>query len=167
VPIPKTRSELIKQISSTYEQLQVELERVGPQEAKLLCVDDWSIKDLLAVRVWWVESLLKWIELGKRGQHPLTPAPGYKWKETPRLNADIVHAARKESYRRVRARLDQSHKRTLATIERLSEKELMRKGAFEWTGTLPLFRWISINTARQYTTARTYVRRALRREGGK
>ena len=32
----------------------------------------------------------------------------------------------------------------------------------DWAGNYPLSRWISINTARQYTTARTYLRRALR-----
>jgi len=162
VPIPKTRSQLVRHITSTYQQLQVELEKVGPQEAKLPCVDDWNIKDLLAVRVWWVDSLLKWIEAGKRGKTSVMPAPGYTWKETPRLNADIVRAARKESYLRLRSRLDQSYRRVLTTIDGLSDKELFRKGAFEWTGTLPLFRWISINTARQYTTARSFIRRAVR-----
>jgi hypothetical protein len=125
-------------------------------------VDDWTIKELLAVRVWWVEALLGWIQKGRRGKTPVTPAPGYRWKETPRLNADIVGAARKESYRRIRGRLDRSHKRVLTTIDALSDKELFRKGAVQWTGTLPLFRWISINTARQYTTARSFIRRALR-----
>jgi hypothetical protein len=143
----------------------VELERVGPREANLPCVDDWTIKELLAVRVWWVEALLAWIQTGKRGKTPVTPAPGYTWKETPRLNADIVQAAREESYKRIRGRLDRSHKRVLASIDELSNRELFRKGAVQWTGTLPLFRWISINTARQYTTARTYIRKTLEKKG--
>ena len=145
----------------------MELERVGPREARLPCVDDWTVKDLLAVRAWWVEALLRWIQTGKRGNNPVTPAPGYRWKETPRLNADIVRAARKDSYRRIRTRLDRSYTRVLATIDTLSDRELMQKGAVEWTGTLPLFRWISIGTSRQYTTARSYIRKALQKKGRK
>jgi hypothetical protein len=48
-------------------------------------------------------------------------------------------------------------------IEELDDRELLEVGAFPWAGKYPIARWISLNTARQYTTARTYVRRALRR----
>jgi hypothetical protein len=36
---------------------------------------------------------------------------------------------------------------------------------FGWAGKWPLARWISINTARQYTTARAYVRQLAREHG--
>jgi hypothetical protein len=52
----------------------------------------------------------------------------------------------------------------LSTIDSLSDPELLEAGAFEWAGKWPLARWISINTARQYDTARTFIRRALRQE---
>ena len=67
MPIPRTRTELVKQITTTYEQLQVELERVGPREARLPCVDDWTVKDLLAVRAWWDEGFVK-VEIHDTGQ---------------------------------------------------------------------------------------------------
>lgn len=128
----------------------------------LACVDDWTVKDLLAVRVWWTENVIDWIEAGQRGEVPLTPAEGYRWKETPRLNADIVKKSRRESYRSLRKRLERGYERVMRTIDKLDDRELLGVGVYEWAGRYPLSRWLSINTARQYTTARTYVRRALR-----
>jgi len=162
MPIPKTRKELIDLVTTSFGKLRKELDDAGPQVAGLPCVDDWSVKDLLAVRAWWTESVVKWIEAGRRGERPVTPAPGYRWRETPSLNASIVRAARREAYESVRMRLERGFSRVIETIGELDDRELLRVGAYEWAGSYPIRRWISLNTARQYTTARAYVRRALR-----
>ena len=106
--------------------------------------------------------MVDWIEAGRRGEVPVTPAEGYRWKDTPRLNAQVVREAKKLSYRTVRSRLRQAFERVQQTIDGLSDEDLEEMGRFEWAGKYPLARWISMNTVRQYTTARTYVRRALR-----
>ena len=162
MPIPKTRTELIELITKSYAELRTELENAGPELTELPCVDDWSVKDLLAVRAWWTESVADWIEAGRRGESPTTPAPGYGWKETPRLNGDLVQASREEPYRTIRKRLELGFERVLVTIDALDDSELLEAGVYDWAGKWPISRWISINTARQYTTARTYIRRALR-----
>ncbi len=162
MPIPKSRGELIELVTTSFDKLRAELDEAGPKLADLPCVDDWSVKDLLAVRAWWTESVVDWIEAGRRGESPTTPAPGYRWTETPRLNADLVRAARKQSYAKIRARLERGYERVLATIDSLEDKELLRAGKFKWAGKWPISRWIAINTGRQYTTARTLIRRALR-----
>ena len=164
--IPNTRAELTDLTSSTFKKLKAELEAAGPQVGALSCVDDWSVKDLLVVRAWWTENVVEWIEAGRRGGIPLTPAEGYRWNETPRLNADIVRAARRESYRSVHARLERGFERVMHTIDVLDDTELLGVGVYEWAGKYPISRWISINTARQYTTARTFIRRALREHHG-
>ncbi len=164
--IPNTRAELRDLTCSTFEKLRAELEAAGPRLGSLSCVDDWSVKDLLAVRAWWTESVIDWIEAGRRGETPITPAEGYRWNETPRLNADVVKAARRESYRSVRARLERGFERVIRIIDALDDTELLGIGVFAWAGKYPISRWISINTARQYTTARTFIRRALREHHG-
>lgn len=161
--IPKTRDELKELVTSAFIKLSDELDAAGPGVARLPCFDDWNVRDLLAVRTWWTERVVDWIEAGQRAQTPITPAPGYGWKETPRLNRDVVEAARRKSIREIRERLRAGYERVLATIDSLDDRELLEVGAFAWAGKNPLSRWISINTARQYTTARTFVRRALRR----
>ena len=165
MPIPETRTELVDLVRASYAKLHGELGQLDEEIGALLCVDDWSVKDLLAVRVWWTEHVVEWIDAGRRGEVPETPAPGYRWKETPRLNADVVAAARDESLERTLARLDRGFTRVMATIDALDDEELCKVGVFEWAGNYPVCRWISINTARQYTTARTYIRRVLRGRG--
>lgn len=164
--IPNTRAELTDLTRSTFEKLWAELEAAGPRVGSLSCVDDWTVKDLLAVRAWWTENVIDWIEAGRRGETPVTPAEGYRWNETPRLNADVVKAARRESYRSVRARLERGFERVMRTIDALDDTELLGVGVYAWAEKYPISRWISINTARQYATARTFVRRALREHHG-
>jgi hypothetical protein len=163
MPIPTTRAELTRLVTASFERLVQELDRSDPQIAGLPCVEDWSVKGLLAVRAWWTERVGDWIDAGRRGESPATPAPGYRWTETPRLNADLVRRARAESYAAVRARLERGCERVLAAIAALDDRELLLPGAFAWAGKWPLSRWISINTARQYTTATALIRRAVRR----
>ena len=162
MPIPRTRSDLVDLVADTWSKLHRELELLDEEIGGLGCVDDWSVKDLLAVRVWWTEHVVEWIEAGRRGEVPVTPAPGYRWKETPRLNADVVAAARAETLESLIDRLDHGYGRVMAMIDALDDNELLEPRVFEWAGSYPIARWISINTARQYTTARTYIRRVLR-----
>lgn len=166
MPIPKTRAELIDQTRSSYTKLHAELDAAGSSISELSCVDEWSVKDLLAVRVWWTEHVIDWVEAGIRGEVPTTPAPGYRWNETPRLNADVVAENRRRSYRSILARLEQGYGRVMDTIDSLDDTELLEVGVFPWAGKYPVARWISINTTRQYLTARTYIRRAIREERG-
>ncbi|HSR69228.1 MAG TPA: ClbS/DfsB family four-helix bundle protein [Acidobacteriota bacterium] len=162
MPIPTTRDELIEMTRSAFQKLQAELEAAGPRAGDVPCVETWSVKDLLAVRAWWTERVIDWVEAGRRGQVPVLPAQGYRWTETPRLNDDLVKKARPESYRSVRSRLEKGYERVMRTIDSLDDRELLQAGVFEWAGKYPVSRWISINTARQYTTARTLIRRALK-----
>ena len=138
----------------------------GSGIAEIPCVDEWSVKDLLEVRAWWTERVIDWVEAGKRGETPITPAPGYRWNETPRLNNDVVAENRHRSYRSVRARLERGYRRVVDTIASLDDSELLEAGVFPWAGKYPISRWISINTTRQYLTARTYIRRAIREHRG-
>lgn len=162
MPIPRTRAELVNYVRTTFEKLRVELDAAGPGVSDIHCVEDWTVKDLLAVRVWWTESVIDWVEAGRRGESPITPAQGYRWKETPRLNADVVKKCRSETYDSIRDRLERGYERVMLAIDSLDDHELLDVGAFAWAGNYPISRWISINTARQYTTARAFIRRALR-----
>jgi hypothetical protein len=164
--IPKTRTELTSQARSSYEKLRAELDAAGSGVAELTCVDDWSVKDLLAVRAWWTTHVIDWVEAGRRGERPVTPAAGYQWRETPRLNADVVIENRQRSYDSIRAQLEQGFHRVMDTIDSLDDRELLEVGVFPWAGKYPISRWISINTTRQYLTARTYIRRGLRENLG-
>lgn len=164
MPIPKTRKELKDLTRTNFEKLRSELAEAVTGVGDFHCIDDWTVKDLLAVRAWWTKKVIDWVEAGKCGERPVTPAEGYRWNETPRLNADIVKAAESETYDSVVERLELGFDRVMDTIDSLDDRELLEPGVFDWAGKYPISRWISINTARQYTTARTFVRRALREQ---
>ena len=55
MPIPKTRPDLTELVTKSFQKLRAELDSAGPKLAKLPCVDEWTVKDLLAVRAWWTE----------------------------------------------------------------------------------------------------------------
>ncbi len=159
MPIPRTRNELVDQVEAAFQKLGAELRELDVELADKNCVDDWSIKDLLAVRLWWTRNVLNWVEKGKQGKVPVTPARGYRWNETPRLNADIVDKSRSRSFRSIVSDLRKQYSRLLLTIEGLNDEQLLEIGIYEWAGRYPISRWLSINTVRQYQTARTYIRR--------
>ena len=162
MPIPKTRQELVELIESEFSKLDAELNHVDDKLAQRVCVDSWTIKDLLAVRLWWSRSVLNWIDKGRQDKVPITPAKGYRWKETPCLNNDIVEKARGRSYQAIRKDLKKQFKRLLSTIESLTDHDLLNVGVYQWAGNYPVSRWLSINTARQYHTARAFIRKAKR-----
>lgn len=162
MPIPTTRAQLVEAVRGNYEKLAETLAAGGSRAGSLPCDGTWTVKDVLVVRAWWTEHVVQWIEAGACGEHVERPAPGYGWKETPRLNDDTVKKARRESYRSVRQRLHDGYERVMATVEALSDRQLLRSGAFDWAGKWSVARWVSVNTATQYASARTRIRRALR-----
>jgi len=162
MPIPTTRAQLVDEASRAFAKLGEEIREAGPEIATLVCVDDWSVKDVLAVRAWWSHAVIDWVEAGKQGRSLSLPAPGYGWNETPRLNAAIVAAASGDTYASILDRLEKGFERVIRCVDSLNDTELLTPGAFAWAGKWPISRWISINTTRQYTTARTYIRKSLR-----
>jgi hypothetical protein len=71
-------------------------------------------------------------------------------------------ASSDESFDSIQNRLEAGYDRVLTCVGSLSDADLLEVGVFPWAGKWPLSRWISINTARQYTTARSYIRKAVR-----
>ena len=160
--IPKTREELLEQLKPAWRKLEIELDSADEETGALHCVDDWSVKDLIAVRVWWTGSVAEWIDAWRRGESPVLPREGYKWKETPRLNGDIVSESKNESFEDLVTKLKVNYYRVLTLIGELTDEELVDVGYFEQAGKFPVCRWLSINTTRQYLTARTLIRKAVR-----
>jgi hypothetical protein len=69
------------------------------------------------------------------------------------------------TFEKLRAELESAGPKA-GSVPCVDNRELFDRGVFEWAGRYPMARWISINTARQYVTARTYGRRAVRERSG-
>lgn len=163
--IPKSRRHLLEMTRTNFEKLRLEIDQAGPRLASLPCTNEWNVKELLAVRAWWTEAVIEWVRLGQEGKTPITPAEGYRWNETPRLNSGIARSAKRKSFKSIVKRLDNGFAALMLLIDSLDDRELLKVGAFQWAGNYPIARWISLNTARQYKTARTFIRKALRESG--
>ncbi len=165
MPIPETRAQLLEQLETSFSKLWQEIEAGGPRLGSRPCIDGWTVKELLAVRTWWSESVCDWVDLWRQGRAPELPAEGYRWKETPLLNNAIAKRAQRESYRLVCRRLKAAQRSVVSLVNRLDDQELLDVGVLAGAGRYPVKRWISLNTIRQYTTARTFIRRAAKSGG--
>lgn len=160
--IPKNRADLIRLIETHFSKLQAELKKIDESDARRMCDEDFSIKDILAVRLWWTRAVMGWVEAGRKGDVPVVPAEGYNWRETPALNKSIAVRSRDQPYERICEDLSDEQERLLRLIGSLSDQELTEPGIFEWAGKWPIMRWISIGTSSQYDGARKLIRKAMK-----
>ncbi len=120
----------------------------------------WSVKDVLAHLVEWQRMNLDWYSAGLRGEKPPMPAPGFTWREIPRLNAMIKRKHERRSLAAVRRDYNTYHHRIVALIKTLSDKDLVTIGRFAWTGpSWTLSDFFRANTVAHYLWARTRIRR--------
>ncbi|MEM6294481.1 MAG: ClbS/DfsB family four-helix bundle protein [Myxococcota bacterium] len=163
MPIPKTRAQLLGAMEPAYAKLNSDLDRLSARAARQVCVDDWSVVDVLTVRTWWAHAVVSWIEAGQRDETPPIPAAGFSWRQTPALNDSIIaRAPKRRSWSRVRTDLDESYDAVLAALQGLGDEELERTGTFVWAGRWPVVRWVSVSTTTGYASARRFVRAMLR-----
>ncbi|MFC6357197.1 ClbS/DfsB family four-helix bundle protein [Luethyella okanaganae] len=127
-----------------------------------IAVDAWTVKDVLAIRARWTEMVAAWVIAGVRGETPRTPALGYTWGETPRLNADIVAAEADATPAQLRHRLGAALASIELAVSDLSDEDLLSTGRFSWTRAWCVSRWVSTNTITQYASLGRMVRRVLR-----
>lgn len=91
---------MLSAVTDAYSSLREELRFCGADLASTVCVDEWTVKDLLAVRVWWTEQVVAWIEAGRRGESPELSAPGYRWRETSTPQRRLCTRLRRRNTRR-------------------------------------------------------------------
>jgi hypothetical protein len=127
----------------------------------------WSVKDILAHLAEWQQMGLNWYAAGLRGEKPELPAPGFTWRELPRLNQIIYQKHRRRSLRAVLHDFRSCHDKTVATIKTLSDSDLTTPRRFAWTGpTWTLSDYFRANTAAHYLWAQKRIRRWLRGQTG-
>lgn len=124
--------------------------------------DGWTIRDLLAHLTEWEQMFLGWYRAGRSGGHPILPAPGFKWNETPRLNQAIWGKHRSKSTRQITDEFDASYREMCSLIQQVSQEELLMPGHFAWTGKYPLTTYLAPNTCSHYRFATKILKRWLK-----
>ncbi len=160
--IATNRQDLVEGLTIAFGKLDSELDGAGTGIANLVCVDGLTVKDLLAVRLWWTNAVLGWVAAREILVAEELPTTEFRWSDTPRLNQQVAKQARTVSYQQTRKRLKVAFQQSLTAIDGLTDQELLTPKLYEWSGNWPLARWVAINTTRQYTTARAHIRKTIK-----
>lgn len=167
MPAATTKSQLIETTEKEYAALCKLLDGLSPDLA-LRGLDETGIsaRELVGQRGQWIELFFGWYADGQAGKRVHMPARGYKWSETPALNAEIHRAQHGLSWANARALLDGNHARLMQFILRTPDADLYGAGMpgidHKWT----LGRWVEATGAAQYRSARVFLRKGLRRAQG-
>lgn len=121
--------------------------------------EEWSVKDLLAHLHAWHEMALGWEKAGAVGETPTIPAEGYTFAETPALNQAIYERTKDDRWGDIVDRLNTSHNRILAVIERYDDEELFTKGRYPWTKSTSVGAYLVSASSSHYAWASKLIRR--------
>lgn len=133
-------------------------------EAEALAVDDdgIAIKDIVGHRAHWIGLFQTWYRIGQSGETPDLPAPGYKWNELKRYNADLRRAQAGLTWDAAQADLRDAAAALRAFLEARDNAALyggpMPGGGNAWT----TGRWAEAAGASHYRSAAKYIRARLR-----
>lgn len=158
------KEDLLSVTESEYAKLVTALDRV-PVNAQLVPdpdADGTTLKDILGHRAHWITLFLGWYAAGQRGELAALPAPGYKWNELKRYNADLREAQADLTWDAARALLAENHLALLDLIKHLNDAALygapMAGGNNKWT----TGRWAEAAGPSHYRSARKYIRTRLK-----
>lgn len=175
MPRPRTKTELqaacYREFDRLWAALQELPEQVRVDSTTALPIEDQSrnARDVLAHLHEWHLMMLRWHNDGMAGRRPEMPAPGYTWRELPRLNAAIWQAHRDTSYPEAERLFRDSHERLLQVIEGHSDEELFTRRRYPWTGSTSLGSYLVSATSSHYIwavkTVRALLKAAVTRDG--
>ena len=160
-----TKGELLASIRATRASLNKKFAKLTPKQMIWPgSMDDWSVKDILAHLVDWEQRFIGWYQAGLRGEVPETPAPGYTWRELPRLNQVGYEQHKDDPLEHVLAQYERSYQEILALVEGMTEGEIFEPHYYPWTGDSSLLPWIAANTSSHYNWARRNIRTTVIRK---
>jgi hypothetical protein len=158
----KSKKELLAEIKLERKLLEDTLQSLNRKQMTVpgVCARGrWSVKDILAHLVEWEQMFLGWYRAGRRGEVPKTPAPDLNWRQLPLLNQRIYEKHRNRSLKSVLADFEASHQMTLKTVRAIPEKEMFKKGRYQWLGQVALISYIGPNTCSHYRWARKLIQK--------
>lgn len=163
MPAATSKSDLQKVAEKEFAKLQALTDRVNADFALQAQDDGVSIKDIIGHRAHWITLFLGWYADGQAGKAVAFPAPGYKWNELKRYNADLRARQTELSWPDVTDLLAENHASLMALIDRLDDRALYggpMKGANNaWT----TGRWAEAAGPSHYRSAAKFIRQCLRR----
>lgn len=156
------KADLLEISQREFETLEQLLDGVAPDLAARKCRQGTSIKDVVALRAYWIRLFLGWYAQGQAGQEIRFPAEGYTWGQLKELNARVQRLQGHLSWMAARSLLRASHAVLMDFLTGLDEAALygapMKGTKAHWT----TGRWAEAAGATQYRSAARFVRACCR-----
>jgi len=152
MPRPTTKADLLALSEANYTTLIKKVSSL-PEEEILKLREGRSIKDHLAHLHEWHNMFLTWYKVGMTGDKAPMPAPGFTWKETPALNAEIDATYKDMPLQEVYDLLHKTHQQLQKLIASHSQEELFTKKLYGWTGSTSLGSYAISATSSHYDWA--------------
>ncbi|MEL6427653.1 MAG: ClbS/DfsB family four-helix bundle protein [Planctomycetota bacterium] len=160
----RSKAELLAAIEENHTELWALIDAVPARlrTAPGVWGDDWSVKDLVLHTTAWEQLFLGWYHAGERGETVHTPAEGYRWNETSRLNRDLQKRLARTSWKRAIEDFHSSYDEILRVARGVDEEALLGKGVRAWTRSTTIGAYLASNTASHYRTESKILRRWAR-----
>ncbi|MEY1556340.1 ClbS/DfsB family four-helix bundle protein [Yoonia sp. R2331] len=156
------KSGLMKITEKEFAKLSALIGGIDAATAEMKRDDDTSIKDVVAHRAHWINLFLGWYADGQAGKTVHFPAPGYKWNDLKRYNADLRARQADLDWAAARSLLQKNHDRLMSFLQTQDNAALFggpMKGARNaWTPG----RWAEAAGPSHYRSAGKYIRMTLK-----
>jgi len=165
MPRPLNKTQLLDETRQEAEALRQFLSGLSAEQmTQPGALGEWSAKDVLAHLYEWQQMFFGWYEAGLRGEKPAVPAEGYKWSQLPALNQAIYTRYQERPLDEITAAFWDSHAKTLALIESLSDETLTAPGLYPWMNQNSLIAYLTANTGSHYRWARSEMRKTMKKK---
>lgn len=96
--------------------------------------DNRTSKDIVAHILAWQLLEFSWYQEGMNGNKPAIPAPGYTFKDAPKLNEKLYQEYKSIEWDDLIKKFTTSHKTLVSIVNSHTDEELSTKKKYEWTG---------------------------------
>lgn len=160
--IPKDKDELQKVIIDNYKKLKTELLSIPTDLTTIKELEGhskntlMSINNLVAYLVGWGQLVLKWNDKKEKGLHVDFPETGFKWNELGQLAQKFYEDYKKDDFKTLIEKLDNTTNEVLKLIESKTNIELY---GLAWYDKWSLGKMIQLNTSSPFRNAKDRIRK--------
>jgi hypothetical protein len=158
---PLNKKELIEFSEDKYNSLITKIKNLSNKEVNKHGKNGRSTKDNLAHVYAWQLMMLTWYNEGMANKNPAMPAPGYTWKDSPKLNQEIDKKYKKTPLSKLIKEITKTHKQLIKLMNKHSEEELFTKKKYSWTGSSSLAVYLRLSTYSHYDWALKKIKKTI------
>ncbi len=167
MPRPKSKEELLTLGKANYDKLIRYIDSFS-KEAQIGDFPEGTlnrnIRDVLGHLHHWHLLMVKWHEIGMKGEKPAMPEEGHTWRTVPELNAEIQKLYSEIPLIEIKDELQKSFDRLQKVIAVYSDEELFTKKKYKWTGSTSLAAYLISATSSHYDWGYKLIKRMKKGE---